>query len=283
VITEEIDLRAPRSTAEVLDLLAELGDDAKILGGGMSLVPTMNLGLARPAILISLNHVTDLAGIREDGAEIVIAARTRHADVASDPLVNDGCPVLAEAARQIGDVQVRNRGTIGGSVAHADPAADYLPVLSLLGATIVVRSSRGERSISAADFFVDIMLTALEPDELVVAIRIPRLPPRTAAAYVRLARVEGSFAIVNAAALVGPGVAAAAIGGIAARPIRVDLTAETRGGVIDDGSLEAVAIAVRAACPSPYEDLNGDAEYRQAMAVVYVRRALKTAVGRIPA
>jgi aerobic carbon-monoxide dehydrogenase medium subunit len=282
MITQEIDFRSPRSTAEVLDLLAEHGDDAKLLGGGMSLVPTMNLGLARPAMLISLNHVRDLAYVREQDGAMAIGARTRHADVLADPLVRDSCPVLAEAARNIGDVQVRNRGTIGGSVAHADPAADYLPVLSLLGASIVVRSVRGERVLPADTFFVDVMLTALEPDELIAEIRVPRMPVRTAAAYLRLARVEGSFAIVNAAALVGPGTARAAIGGVAAKPVLVDLTAAT-GGTIDDRTLDAAANAVRIACGDPYEDLNGNADYRREMAVVYVRRALQAAADRISA
>jgi CO/xanthine dehydrogenase FAD-binding subunit len=280
MITQEIDFRTPRSEREVLALLAEHGDDAKLLGGGMSLVPTMNLGLARPEMLISLNHVEELAYVREHDGSLAIGARTRHADVLADPLVRDGWPVLAEAARHIGDVQVRNRGTIGGSVAHADPAADYLPVLSLLDATIVVRSTRGERVLPADEFFVDIMFTALEPDELVAEIRIPRLPAGSAAAYARLARVEGSFAIVNAAALVGPGMARAAIGGVAAKPVLVDLTAAT-GGTIDNRTLEPVAAAVRVACGDPYEDLNGDAEYRREMAVVYVRRALQSAAARI--
>jgi CO/xanthine dehydrogenase FAD-binding subunit len=282
MITQEIDFRSPRSTAEVLAILQEHGDNAKLLGGGMSLVPTMNLGLARPALLISLNHVPELAYVRDEGGMIAIGACTRHADVLADPLVRDGCPVLAEAARNIGDVQVRNRGMIGGSVAHADPAADYLPVLSLLDASIVVRSVRGERVLPANTFFVDVMLTALEPDELIAEIRVPRLPPRTAAAYLRLARVEGSFAIVNAATIVGAGSARAAVGGVAAKPILIDLTEQT-AGIIDDQTLDAAANVVRVACRDPYEDLNGDADYRREMAVVYVRRALQTAADRIPA
>jgi aerobic carbon-monoxide dehydrogenase medium subunit len=282
MITQEIEFHAPRSVPEVLALLAEHGEEAKILGGGMSLLPTMNLGLARPEILISLNHVDELAYIRDDGQELRIGARTRHAEVVSDPLVAAHAPILAEAAKVIGDVQVRNRGTVGGSIAHADPAADYLPVLAVLRASIVVRSAAGERAVPATDFFVDIMMTALEPDELVAEVRVPKLGPGSGGAYRRLSRVEGSFAIVNAAALVGPGVVRVAIGGIAARPVVVDLTAVT-GGTINAGTLDAIGSEVRTACPEPYSDLNGDAEYRREMAVVYARRAVEAAAERAAA
>jgi aerobic carbon-monoxide dehydrogenase medium subunit len=282
MITTEIQFHAPRTTAEALDLLARHGDDAKLLGGGMSLVPTMNLGLARPEILISLNHVAELAYVTDRGSEIAIGGRTRHRAVVESPLVAAGCAVLAEAGRHIGDVQVRNRGTIGGSIAHADPAADYLPVLAVLGATIVVRSARAERAIPAAEFFVDIMFTALEPDELVAEVRVPRLGPGTGAAYRRLARVEGSFAIVNAAAVVGPGGVRVAIGGIGPRPVVVELT-ELTGGRVTASSLDAIGSVVRDAVGEPYGDLNGDPEYRREMAVVFARRALQAAAERIPA
>jgi aerobic carbon-monoxide dehydrogenase medium subunit len=276
MITAEIALHTPRTLADVLALLAEHGDEAKLLGGGMSLVPTMNLGLARPELLISLNHVDELAGISEAGGELRIGARTRHAEVLASPLVTRGCAVLAEAARHIGDVQVRNRGTIGGSVAHADPAADYLPVLVVTGASVVVASSRGERVVPVADFLVDIMLTDLAPDELITEIRVPLLAPGTGAAYRRLARVEGSFAIVNAAALVGPDVARVALGGIGPRPVAVELAAIPPDGP-DGAALDAAGDAVRAAVGEPYADLNGDAAYRREMAAVYARRAVAAA------
>jgi carbon-monoxide dehydrogenase medium subunit len=279
MITQEIAFHAPTTTAEALELLARHGDDAKILGGGMSLVPTMNLGLARPEILISLNKVEELAYIEDRGSEIAIGGRTRHRAVLDSPLVAAACPVLAEACRHVGDVQVRNRGTVGGSVAHADPAADYLPVLVVLGATIIARSTRGERTIPVADFLVDIMYTALEPDELLAEIRVPKTTPGTGSAYRRLARVEGSFAIVNAAAVVGPAVVRVAIGGIAAKPILVDLTAVT-GGAVNAATLEAVGAVVREAVGEPYGDLNGDPEYRREMAVVFARRSLETAAER---
>jgi carbon-monoxide dehydrogenase medium subunit len=281
MITTEIRFHAPHTIAEALDLLARHGDDAKLLGGGMSLVPTMNLGLARPEILISLNHVAELAYVTDRGSEVAIGGRTRHRAVVESPIVAAGCAVLAEAGRHIGDVQVRNRGTIGGSIAHADPA-DYLPVLAVLGATIVARSARAERAIPAADFFVDIMFTALEPDELVAEVRVPKLGPGTGAAYLRLARVEGSFAIVNAAAVVGPGDVRVAIGGIGPRPVVVDLT-EVTGGRVSASSLDAIGSVVRDAVGEPYGDLNGDPEYRREMAVVFARRAVAAAAERITA
>jgi carbon-monoxide dehydrogenase medium subunit len=239
----------------------------------------MNLGLARPEILISLNKVAELAYVEDRGSEIAIGGRTRHRELLDSDVVARHCPVLAEACRHIGDVQVRNRGTVGGSVAHADPAADYLPVLVVLGASIVLRSARGERVLPADEFLVDIMYTALEPDELLAEIRVPKLAAGSGAAYRRLARVEGSFAIVNAAAVVGPGSARVAIGGIAAKPVLVDVT-EVTGGAINAASLDAVAGLVREAVGEPYGDLNGDPEYRREMAVVFGRRALEAAADR---
>ncbi len=280
MITAEIHFHAPHDLSEALELLALHADQAKILGGGMSLVPTMTLGLARPEILISLNHVAELREIGEDAASVRLGGTARHADVLASPLVARHAPLLAEAARHIGDVQVRNRGTIGGSVAHADPAADYLPVLVALGASVVARSARGERVIPAREFFVDVMATALEPDELIAEIRVPKQPAGASGAYRRLARVEGSFAIVNAAAVINPaGQSVVAIGGVAATPTVVDVSAAVAAGLTAE-ALARVDTDVRAACGEPFEDLNGNAEYRREMAVIHARRALLAAAGR---
>ena len=278
MITAEITFHRPASVAEALELLARHGDDAKILGGGMSLLPTMTLGLARPEVLVSLNHVPELREIREDGNQLVIGGTARHVDVLQSPLVARHAPLLAETARHVGDVQVRNRGTVGGSVAHADPAADYLPTLVALEATVVARSQRGERAIPAAEFFVDVMATAIAPDELISEIRIPK-QGAARGAYRRLARVEGSFAIVNAAAVVRPGGrSTVAIGGISGSPIVVDASGTVEASTTPN-ALAAFEDAVRAACGEPFEDLNGDAEYRREMAVVHARRALLAAAG----
>jgi carbon-monoxide dehydrogenase medium subunit len=278
MITAEIHFHAPRDLGEALELLALHRDEAKVLGGGMSLVPTMTLGLARPEVLVSLNHIAELREIGEDAESVRIGGMARHVDVLESPVVALHAPVLAEAARHIGDVQVRNRGTVGGSVAHADPAADYLPVLVALDASIVARSSRGARVIPAREFFMDVMATALAPDELVSEVRIPKQGPARGA-YRRLARVEGSFAIVNAAAVVRSGGPSwVAIGGIAGSPIVVDATPAVSAG-LTAAAVADFEVAVRAACGDPFEDLNGDAEYRREMAVVQARRALLAAAG----
>lgn len=280
MITEEITFHAPREVDEALGLLAELGDDAKILAGGMSLVPTMNLGLARPATLISLNHVEGLSGIREDGGDLRLGAMVRHARVVTDPLIALHAPLLAEAATLVGDPQVRNRGTLGGSVAHADPAADYLPSLVALGASFVVRSATGERTLPADEFFVNVMQTALEPNELLVEIVVPKAKPGATFAYRRLSRVEGSFAIVNAAAAIEPDGRSGrvAIGGIEAKPVVVDLA-----GLIDAdraASLARVRTAAVEAAAGSFADLNASVEYRQAMAGVFASRAVGAALDR---
>jgi carbon-monoxide dehydrogenase medium subunit len=278
VITQEFDFHAPTAVDEVLGLLADHGEDAKLLAGGMSLMPTMNLGLARPTRVISLNHVDGLGGIREDGPNLRIGAMTRHAQVARDPLVATHAPALREAAALVGDPQVRNRGTFGGSLAHADPAADYLPVMAVLGGSLVIRSSRGERTVPAKEFFVDVLQTALEPDELLVEVIVPRLAEGDGSAYRRLARVEGSFAIVSAAGLVRAGRATGlvAIGGVAGQPVVVDVSSEIAEGATPE-ALAAVSSAVESACVGAFADLSGDSEYRQAMAGVYARRVIEAA------
>jgi CO/xanthine dehydrogenase FAD-binding subunit len=247
----------------------------------MSLMPTMNLGLARPSVVISLNHVQGLDAVALADGQLRLGGLVRHARVASDELVARHVPLLAEAARLIGDTQVRNRGTLGGSVAHADPAADYLPVMVVTGATIVVSSLRGSREIAAQAFFVDILTSALEPDEVVSEVRVPVVGERDGSAYRRLARLEGSFPIVNAAAIVrsDPRSAHVAIGGVAGRPVLVDVSESVdAAGFV---ALEAVADAASAACAGAFADLSGDTEYRQAMAGVYARRAVEAAAAAV--
>jgi CO/xanthine dehydrogenase FAD-binding subunit len=281
MITQEIAFFAPRSLDEVVQLLAEHGDEAKLMGGGMSLMPTMNLGLARPSVVISLNHVAGLDTIALADGQLRLGGLVRHARVASDELVARHVPLLAEAAKLIGDTQVRNRGTLGGSLAHADPAADYLPVMVVTGATIVVSSLRGSREIPAEAFFVDILTSAVEPDEVVTEVRVPIIGERDGSAYRRLARLEGSFPIVNAAAVVrsDPRSARVAIGGVAGRPVLLDVS--TSVDVSGSVSLEAVSAAASAACADAFADLSGDTEYRQAMAGVYARRAVEAAAASV--
>jgi carbon-monoxide dehydrogenase medium subunit len=279
VISSEIDFHRPATLRAALDLLAADGDDVTVLSGGMSLLPMMNLGIVRPEKVLSLNRLDELAGVAEREGELVIGALVRHEVVASGPLIRRHCPLLAAAARVVGDVQVRNRGTIGGSVAHADPAADYLPALAAMGARVTLSSSRGERAQPIGEFLVDVMLTSREPDELVTSITVPKLPGGWGSAFRRLARVEGSFAIVNAAAVVAGDRSAAtvALGGVAARPVVLDVGAQVGGGR-DGAALDAVGEAAFQAAAGATGDQLSDAAYRRQMAAVLARRALSAAL-----
>lgn len=278
MISQEYDFQAPETLPEALSLLDRHGPDAKVLSGGMSLVPVMTLGLMQPDVVISLNHVADLDYVRSRGRNVEIGALVRHATVATHPMVREHVPLLAQAAGRIGDVQVRNRGTIGGSIAHADPAADYLPCVLALDAKLKVQSAGGQRGVEARSFFQGLMTTALEPNELLTEISIPKLPAGTGTSYQRLHRVEGNFAIVAAAAVVERGFKAArvALGGVGPTPVLVDVTSQLRDGATD-AALAAVGDAAFEASGEAYGDLNGDADYRREMARVYARRAVRAA------
>jgi CO/xanthine dehydrogenase FAD-binding subunit/aerobic-type carbon monoxide dehydrogenase small subunit (CoxS/CutS family) len=278
MITQEFEFRAPDKLDDALTLLAEGGDQIKLLSGGMSLVPMMALGLVRPRIVLSLNRIDGRSYVREDRDALRIGAGTRHYEILHAPLVARHCPVLAEAAAFIGDMQVRNRGTIGGSLAHADPAADYSPVLVAAGAHVIARSKRGEREIAADKFFTNLMETALKPDEIVTEVLIPKLGAARGA-YTRLHRVEGNFAIVNAAAILSDNGARVALGGVGATPVALDVSAEVSRGV-SAVALEAVGRRVRAACTDASADLNASPDYRREMAAVFAERALAAAAGR---
>ena len=278
MITQEFEFRAPDKLDEALAVVAEGGDDIKLLSGGMSLMPMMALGLVRPRLVLSLNRIDGRSYVREDRDALRIGAGTRHYEIVRDPMIARHCALLAEAAAFIGDTQVRNRGTIGGSLAHADPAADYSPVLVAAGARVVVRSKRGEREIAADKFFTNLMETALKRDEIVTEVVMPKLGPARGA-YTRLHRVEGNFAIVNAAVVLSDVNARIALGGVGSVPLALDVSAELSHGMNDD-ALEAVGRRVRAACSDAPADLNASADYRRQMAAVYTQRALAVAVGR---
>jgi carbon-monoxide dehydrogenase medium subunit len=279
MISKEFDFFAPTELPGVLELLERYGGDATILAGGMSLVPAMNLGLVEPERLISLNHVAGLDDVTEEADALRLGALLRHEQVARAPLIRRWCPALSQAAATIGDVQVRHRGTLGGSVAHADPAADYPAVLVALGASIRLRSARDERFVPAEAFFLDLMLTAREPAELVVEVKIPKPAASVRSAYVRFARVEGSFPIVNAAAVLDPtgGSVRLALGGVGGRPALVELSEDLASG-LSDAILARLSDAAHAASAEAYGDLHADPEYRRAMARVFAQRAAKAAL-----
>lgn len=282
MITTEYAFFAPKTLDEALGLLTEDHGDLKVLAGGMSLVPTMTLGLAQPEVVVSLNHLPGLDFVESDKNKIRIGALTRHATVCGHPVLREHLPVLAQAAKCIGDVQVRHRGTIGGSLAHADPAADYPIVMLAVGAEFRLQSRKGERAVKAADFFLGLMQTALRPDELLTEIHVPKLPAGSGSSYQRLHRVEGNFAIVAAAAVVEKGLkkARVALGGVGPRPALVDVSKRLAGGASEQ-AYEEVAKDVWAASADAFGDLNGDAGYRRAMAQVYAKRTLQAAISQV--
>lgn len=277
---------APRSIEEALQLLDRHGEEAKLLAGGHSLVPAMKLRLAAPRTLIDLGTVPGLSGVRIAGDRIVIGALTVHADVAAADLVRRHLAGLAEAAAVIGDVQVRNRGTIGGSVAHADPAADFPVILSALDASFVLRSSKGNRTVAAADFFVDFYATAMAPNEILTEIVVPLPAAGTGTAYAKLAHPASGYVVVSAAACItrqpsgSCAVARISLGGVGSGPVRASAAEkELQGKPLDSQTIEAAA--ARAAQESdPVDDSYAGADYKRNMATVLTRRALESALQR---
>jgi len=281
------DYLAPASVEEALALLGDLGEGAKALAGGQSLVPMLNFRLVRPRHLVDLNDLTELAGIREDDGRLVIGAMTRQRAVERSALVRARCPLLAEAMPQIGHVQIRNQGTIGGSLAHADPAAELPAVVAALDGELVLRSARGQRVLKPEQFFVTYFTTAAAPAELLVEVRLPAMPPRTGSAFVEVSRRHGDFALVGVAATVTVDEAgvctgsALALTGVGRTPVVAREAARALVGVkptaaaIDDVG-RRVADAVR-----PDGDLHASSEYRQHLAGVLTRRALARAAERV--
>jgi aerobic carbon-monoxide dehydrogenase medium subunit len=279
----EFTYHRPSSVDEAVALLDE---GSRPLAGGHSLIPLLKLRMASPQALVDLSRIEGLDGISENGGGLTIGALATHDKVSSSDLVRSKCPVLAEAAALIGDVQVRNRGTIGGSVAHADPAADYPTVLKALGATIIATGKNGERQIAADDFFRGILTTALEPGELVTSVQVPATPAGTGAAYVKHSHPASRYAVVGVAAVVSVegGTCTQAritVGGVTSPPVHATAAAETLVG--SPGSEEAIAAAAEKV-PEVLTDAIGDtyasAEYRTHLATVLAKRALRRAFER---
>jgi len=274
---------APATVDEAVRLLAEHGDEAKVLAGGQSLVPVLALRLARPGVLVDVNRVDGLAGVRRDNGRVRVGALTRHAAVERDPDLAAAVPLLARAAPLIGHFQIRNRGTIGGSLAHADPAAEWPAVALALDAELEVRSSGGQRTIAAADFVVSTFMTALEPDDLLVAAWFPVWGAGAGFAVEELARRSGDFAIAGAICgvqVAGPAVTRAAISllGMGSTPLRAR-AAERRltGARPDDLDLEEVGQLAVADCDPP-DDVHASGSYRRRVGAALVSRALARAM-----
>jgi carbon-monoxide dehydrogenase medium subunit len=277
---------AARSVEEALALLIKYGDDAKLLAGGHSLIPAMKLRLAVPKYLIDLGTVPGLHGVRVDGDSLAIGALTVHADVASSDLVCQHVPGLAEAASLIGDVQVRNRGTIGGSVAHNDPAADFPVILLALNAAFVLVSPSGSRTVAAADFFVDFFTTALAAHEVLTEIRVPLPAAGTGTAYAKLGHPASGYVVVSAGVLIhrqSSGQCASAriaIGGLGGGPRRATATEAALQGQALTPEVIAAAAARAAEGTDPDGDTYASAAYKRHVAGVYARQAITEAVRR---
>jgi len=280
MIAGEFEFLAPQTLPDALRLLHEHGSDCKLLAGGMTLIPVMTLGLAQPRVVVSLNHLQGLDGVEDVGTALRIGAMTRHATLGKHPLLLQHAPLLAAAARGIGDVQVRHRGTIGGSLAHAEPAADYLCATATLGARFLLVKQGGERWLDASAFFIDVMTTALQADELLVAVDIPKQAAGAGHSHQSLRRVEGAFPIVLASALVAPGYARVGLGGVGPRPVVLDVADCVNNG-LTPATLDTVGTRAFDAADQALSDLNGSSDYRRAMARVYARRALQAAVAHM--
>ena len=276
----------PTSVQDALGLLGKLKDDAKILAGGHSLIPMMKLRLAQPKHLIDLRKVPGLAGIKEEGGAIVIGAMTTEWQVESSALVKSKFPVLSEIAAMIGDPAVRNLGTIGGSVAHADPAADWPAGMIALGAEMVCVGPKGRRTVKVDDWFQGLMATALGEDELLVEIRVPLLPAGSGAAYLKFPHPASRFAVVGVAAAVtldkqgtctkaSVGVTGAGTKAVRAKGVEAGLT----GKKLDAATIEAAAQKA-AEGVDVQADLQGSVEYKSHLCRVFAKRAVTEAVKR---
>jgi len=289
MIPAEFEYDAPTSLDEALALLGRHGDNAKLLAGGHSLLPALKLRLSSVGHLIDLGRITDLAYIREEGGNLCLGALTTHYQVESSPVLQQQCPLLAECAARIGDVQVRNRGTLGGSLAHADPAADYPAAILALEAEIQTVRAGGKRSLKAEDFFVDLLTTALQPGEILTEVRVAPCAARTGSTYLKMPQPASGFAVVGVAAVVTldakghcarvrVGITGAANTAFRARDTEALLT----GKLPDNGTLAQAAAQATKGIETT-GDIFAPAEYRAHLARVYTKRALVTAVERAKA
>ncbi|HZY64299.1 MAG TPA: xanthine dehydrogenase family protein subunit M [Rubrobacteraceae bacterium] len=271
------------SVDHAIELLGELGEDARLLAGGHSLIPLLRLRLAAPTALIDLGRLDDLNYVREEGDHLAIGALTRHRQIHLNDTVNEHCGILAYTAGLLGDPSVQHRGTIGGAVSHGDPAGDLPSVISALEGEIVVKGPDGERTVSAADFFLDYLYTALEPQEVVTEIRVPKLGPDTGWSYKKFSRRSQDWAIVGVAAVIekdNGNIGSARIGltSMGSTPIRATAVEEALSGASADDVAEAANSADEGT--SPASDDAASEEFRRHLARVWTRRAVEEALGR---
>lgn len=286
MIPANFDYFAPKTIEEALQLLDQHGDNAKILSGGHSLIPVLKLRLASPGVIVDIGRIAELKAIKLDGSTISIGANATHADIASNADLKANCPLLCETAAQIGDQQVRNRGTIGGSLTHADPAADWPATILALDAEIVVRSSKGTRTIKATDFFLDLMTSAVEEDEIVTEIRIPKPAQPAAAVYLKVPQSASGFAVVGVAAQLSVAngkykSVSLGVTGLAPKAFRAKSVEEALiGKALDEAAISAASAKADAEADDAMEDIHASGDYRRHLARVYAKRAVQAAAAR---
>lgn len=286
MIPAQFSYEAPATIDDALKLLAANPDDAKILAGGHSLIPAMKLRLAQPAMLVDIGRIKDLSYIREEGDQILVGAMTTHYELQSSALLKKICPLLPECASHIGDMQVRNKGTIGGSAAHSDPAGDWPAAIIALGAEMVAAGKNGERTINADDFFVDLLTTALESSEILREIRIPKPTGRFGHAYQKVRHPASGFAVVGVAVALRLGTdgscesLSVGITGVASKAYRAEAVEQAlQGKQLNDENIAAAATHA-ADRVDANSDLYASENYRRHLAQVHTRRAIQTAVSR---
>src|SRR6185437_2443267 len=281
----EFDYQAPSTVAEAVALLQQ-NEDAKVLAGGHSLLPMLKLRLSQPSLLVDIGRIEDLKGITEENGALRLGAMTTQQVIQDSDLVKKVCPLLAETASHVGDQQVRNRGTIGGTLAHGDPAADQTAAFLALGGTVTAMGPNGERTIAADDLFLDMMTTAVEPDEVLVSVSVPSQPARSGSAYEKFANAASGYAIVGVAAVVtldeqgackGARVAITGAGSKATRALGVE--GALVGHRLDDAAIAAAAEHAAEGL-SLMSDLHASEEYRAHLATVFTRRAVTRAAAR---
>ena len=281
----EFEYFAPRTIDEAIQLLGRYGEDAKVLAGGQSLVPMMKLRIASPRYLIDINRIEGLGDLRRDGNRLVIGALCRHADIGGSTLVRDVLPIMTDAAGLTADVQVRNRGTVAGSIAHADPSGDWPAVLAALDTDVSIAGPSGSRTVSLADFIVDAYTTQLEPSEIVIGLSVGIPPKQNGGAYVKFEKRAGDFAVASVGvqiALEGGtcrhiAISLGALGPTAIRAVSAEEALQGRD--VSEDRLAEAARLVRAAA-RPFADTRGSVEYKQHLAGVLFRRAFAAAFDR---
>lgn len=284
MIPAQFDYVRATSVDEAVAMLAEHGDEAKVLGGGQSLIPLLRLRLAYPELLVDVGRIDEMRGVREDGDRLVIGAATTYDEVVKDALVATHCPVLAEVVETIGDPQVRHRGTFGGSLAHADSAGDLPSTALALDAVMHVAGPGGRRDIAASDFFVDYLQSALAADEVLVSVSVPKLGAGWGHSYVKFGRVAQAWALVGAVAVVrreNGSIAEARVGltNMASTPVRARGVEEALTGAEASGAAVDAAAERATEGTSPSSDLHAAADYREHLARVITGRAVRAAAG----